>query len=264
MTTSRKPRQRTITPAHLTDPALLRAQPMTRLTAHALWMAVDDFGGMEASPLSVMVACYPGEVVPLETVEEHLHELWETGFLTLYTASGRDWLELSHPLKVQRPTATSRPRPSGLRPIPEDSGKFLAVGGVGAGERGQAPSGNAWRASEPWASARERVLREPVGEPVEDWRSWREEAEREVRPPVRPLLLDAPPIGCPEHPYGRFANCGPCGTARKQHDLWVAKRRHGIAMEDFAEEQQATFDGPVFRDEGPQLYEDGTGWPDAR
>ena len=264
MTTSRKLRLRTMRPSHHAYPPLLRAQPLTQLTAMKLWMVVDDFGGMEADPLTVMVACFPGQRVPLETIEEQLHELDDTGFLTLYTAEGVDWFELTHPLDTQRPTVTSRPRPGVSRSIPEGSGKFMAVGGVGAGEREQAPSGNAWRTSEPWASARERVRREPVGEPVEDWRTWREEAEREVRPPVRPLLLDAPPIGCPEHPYGRFANCGPCGTARKQHDLWVAKRRHGIAMEDFAEEQQATFDGPTFVDQGPQLYEDESGWADGR
>lgn len=263
MTTSRKPRQRTITPAHLTDPALLRAQPLTRLTAQALWMAVDDFGGMERDPLTVMAACYPAGGMLTETVEAHLDELWETGFLQQYTAEGRDWFELSRPLVTQRPTKTHRPRPFGPKPAPEDSGKFLAVGGGDAGVREHVPGEGAGRASRPGAG-RPQVRREPVGEPVEDWRTWREEAEREVRPPVRPLLLDAPPIGCPEHPYGRFANCGPCGTARKQHDLWVAKRRHGIAMEDFAEEQQETFDGPTFVDEGPQLYEDGSGWADGR
>ncbi len=262
MTTSRKPRQRTITPAHRTDPALLRAQPLTRLTAHALWMAVDDFGGMTADPLTVMVACYPGEAVPLETIEEHLHELWETGFLTLYTAEGADWLELTHPLMTQRPGETMRPRPVGPKPVPEHSGKFLAVGGGSAGERERAPWEGAGQASGPGAGARERVRREPAGEPRVDWRTWREEAEREVRPPIRPLLLDAPPIGCPEHPHGRFKDCGPCGTARKQHDLWVAQRRHGIAMEDYAEQQHAAHTGPVFVEDEPEssAWADGGEW----
>ncbi len=265
MTTSRKPRQRTTTPAHLSDPALLRAQPLTQLTAMKLWMAVDDFGGMERDPLTVMAACYPAGGMLTETVEAHLDELWETGFLQQYTAEGRDWFELSRPLVTQRPTKTHRPRPFGPKPVPEDSGKFLAVGGGGAGARERALGESAEWASGPSVGARERVRREPLGEPPADWRAWREEAEREVRPPVRPLLLDAPPIGCPEHPHGRFANCGPCGTARKQHDLWVAQRRHSIAVEDYAEQEHAAHTGPVFVDEEQerQLYEDEGEWPDA-
>lgn len=62
------------------------------------------------------------------------------------------------------------------------------------------------------------------------WREWEGEQETGVRGVKRPVLLDAPPIGCPDHPNGRFEECGPCGTARRRHDRWVAQEKYTDAL----------------------------------
>lgn len=257
MTTPRRLRQRTIRPEHKTDPALLRAPHAARLTAQELWMAVDDFGRMDADPYVVAVSCYPGEAVPLGMIEEHLLELAETGFLSLYSAAGREWLQLTHPLMSQRPTASLCPPPPGRSGAPEDSGNFMAV------ERERAGA----RAREPWG-------REPSGpgEPQESWEAWRAQASQLPRPPRRPVLVGAPPIGCPDHPRGNFAACGPCGTAREQRAQWIAEQRYRAQVEDYEEQVHAASSHPVFRDEGqrfddepsaPGIWVEGS-WADGR
>ena len=69
-------------------------------------------------------------------------------------------------------------------------------------------------------------------ERASQWAEWAAEQER-TTPPRRPLLLDAPPIGCPDHPNGRIEDCGPCGTFRRRHDRWVAQQRYTEQVERF-------------------------------
>lgn len=48
--------------------------------------------------------------------------------------------------------------------------------------------------------------------------------EKSERPQL-PKLENEPPPHCPKHmPNGTSQNCGPCGTYRKRHDAWEAKR----------------------------------------
>lgn len=126
--------------------------------------------------------------------------------MTLYQAEGLLWMQILDPLKTPRPKPSEAPPPT-FRKVLETSGNFMAVGGEGA---------------------RERVLRENA-ERVGVWREWEGEQERE-QGPKRPMLLDAPPIGCPDHPNGRFEECGPCGTARRRHDRWVAQEKYTDAL----------------------------------
>lgn len=69
-----------------------------------------------------------------------------------------------------------------------------------------------------------------VGESARASESGRERAgerERERPPrPRRPWQLDAPPIGCPEHPTGSLFPCGPCQTARLRHERWMVSARY--------------------------------------
>lgn len=93
----------------------------------------------------------------------------------------------------------------------------MAVGGGRAGA-------SAWAEREQEERARE-------------WARWEQEQEHgQARVgrglPRRPLTLDAPPIGCPDHPNGRFADCGPCGTARRRHDKWMAEHRYQRQLEE--------------------------------
>lgn len=210
--TNMRRRQRTIRPEQWTHPGLLKASREARLTGIGLWGIADDEGRLELRPDLIAGAIYPGDPSVTPTlIEEHLLELDEAGFLAIYQSSGLGWLQLDSPLLTQRPRPSTAPPP----PNPEQSRTFMAVGGERGGVRER---------------GRERAARE--GEQrASEWAAWAAEQEQAPRRPSRPLLLDAPPIGCPDHPNGRFADCGPCGTARRRHDRWLAQERYATSLD---------------------------------
>ncbi|WDH80182.1 hypothetical protein PTQ19_07060 [Microbacterium esteraromaticum] len=206
--------QRKISATDLQFPGYLRAPMIAKPTAIGLWLHTDGLGRREVVPELIAAAIYPGEAAT-DMVLDHLLMLDEAGFLDFYRADGTEWLQLRRPLKVDARLAWSNcPTP----PDREPSRTFAAVGG--ARER-----------------AGERVRAEQAAR-AGQWAAWADEHERTTQPPARPLLLDAPPIGCPEHPHGRFADCGPCGTARRRHDRWVQEARYGEQVTKH--EQQST------------------------
>ncbi len=193
--------QRKITTRDLEFPGYLRAPHEAKTTALGLWLHTDGLGRRQLVPELIAAAIYPGEAAT-ERVIEHLLMLEESGFLEMYTVDGEEWIALRRPLGLDARLAWSYcPDP----PIRERSRSFAAVGGARA-------------------RARER-MRDEDRERAGEWAEWREEQERTPLPP-RPRLLDAPPIGCPDHPNGRFEDCGKCGTARRQHDRWLAQQRY--------------------------------------
>ena len=219
-------RQRLIDPDRWTDEALLTRNLSrdARLTGTNLWGIVDDEGRMELRPELIAGSVYPGDpMMTSEVIETHLLELDDAGFLTLYQAENRWWIQLHRPLKTARPTPSAAPDPP-LSIPQESSGAFMAVGGA-----------RAW--------ARERVVSEG-DERAAEWAGWASEQERS-RPPSRPLLLDAPPIGCPDHPNGRFQDCGPCGTARRRHDKWLSERRYEEQLARHAARFESGDDGTL-------------------
>lgn len=203
--------QRKISTADMQWPGYMRAPIEARPTALGLWLTTDGLGRCELVPELIAAAIYPGEAAT-DLVIEHVLMLAECGFLTIYKDDGREWIALRRPLKVDSRLASSE----APEPPREHSRTFAAVGG--ARERAQ-----------------ERVRAEGA-ERVSQWAAWAAEQERTTRP-KRPLLLDAPPIGCPDHPHGRFEDCGPCGTARRRHDRWVQEARYGEQLADFEQGQ---------------------------
>lgn len=192
-------KQRMISAADLQSPGYRRAPDEAKPTAMGLWLHTDIDGRRELVPELIAGDLYPGRDAT-ETIVEHLLMLDESGFLTIYQAHGAEWIALTRPLKADRRGATSECPPPPARERPRTS---VAVGRARAEER----------------------VRAEAGERAGAWASWAAEQEQ-ARTPRRPLLLDAPPIGCPDHPDGRFADCGPCGTARRRHDRWVAQERY--------------------------------------
>lgn len=191
-----------ISAADLEFPGYRKAPHESKPTALGLWTrSTDVWGRRECDPELIAGELYPGRD-STGMVEEHLLMLAESGFLVLYRADGSDWIQLLRPLKADtRGAADDCPPP----PPQGGSRRSMAVGG--ARER-----------------AEERVRVEQA-ERSGEWAAWAGEQER-TRQPRRPLLLDAPPIGCPDHPDGRFEDCGPCGTARRRHDKWVQQERY--------------------------------------
>lgn len=196
-------------------PGYLRAPHEAKPTAVGLWTtATDPLGRCELVPELIAAAIYPGQAAT-DLVIDHLLMLADSGFLTIYEEQGSEWIALRRPLKVDARVASS----DAPEPPRDHSRTFAAVGG--AGER-----------------ARERVQAESA-ERESEWARWRAEQERGPRRPKRPLLLDAPPIGCPDHPHGRFEDCGPCGTARRQHDRWLSQERYTQQMTEHEQNQES-------------------------
>ena len=214
--------QRRISAEDMRWPGYLRAPHEAKPTAVGLWTtATDPLGRCELVPELIAAAIYPGQAAT-DTVIEHLLMLADSGFLTIYQDGESEWIALRRPLRVDARLASS----DAPEPPREHSREFAAVGG--AGER---------------AGAR---VRAEQGERASEWAVWAGEQETRTRLPKRPLLMDAPPLGCPDHPAGRFKDCGPCGTARRRHDRWVQEARYGEQMTEY---EQAQGDEEVWDDE---------------
>jgi hypothetical protein len=196
-------------------PGFLRAPREAKYTAFSLWTFTDPLGRREMVPELIAADIFPGEAAT-DLVLTHLLMLSECGFLDLYEDEGREWIALRHPLRVDARVAFSDCPPP---PVRERSRTFAAMGG--GRERAE-------------VRARERVRAEQEAS-ASLWAEWAERIEQPPAPPERPLLLNAPPIGCPDHPHGAFKDCGPCGTARRRHDRWVAEARYGRQVTDYEE-----------------------------
>lgn len=98
----------------------------------------------------------------------------------------------------------------------EDTGKVTTTGG---------PDGREWIDLAPTS----RPMFSPgVSEGARESAGARGRARERERPPLpqRPWQLDAPPIGCVDHPNGSRWPCGPCRTARLQHEQWWINARY--------------------------------------
>ncbi|WP_221585570.1 hypothetical protein [Microbacterium sp. G2-8] len=208
-------KQRMISPEDLQAPEFRRVPHDAKPTAMGLWLHTDIAGRMELDPEVIAGMLYPGQDAT-ELVIQHLLVLDETGFLTIYQASGREWIALMRPLKADpRGVRITTPPPPGSEPeealhdLPWTS---MAVGRAGASGRARA-----------WERAREETRAEQAARAA----AWAAvESDRREMPdrPERPTLLDAPPIGCLDHPDGHSGACGPCRDARLRRDVWLQER----------------------------------------
>lgn len=214
---SSRPRKKAISAEDLASKEFLKVPHDVKPTALGLWVHTDPWGRREVIPELIAANVYPGEAAA-DRVIEHLLILEECGFLNLYQADGAEWLQLTRPLKTDQRGA----QPECPQPPTESSRKFMAVG----------------RARE---RAREQMREESR---VRDAR-WEREPER-LEMPDRPLLLNAPPIGCSEHPSGHDHACGPCRDARLNRDLWLTERVYERQLTEFYEQ-----DGGDYVDEEP-------------
>lgn len=181
----------------------MRAPHEAKPTAIGLWTkATDAEGRCPLVPELIAAAIYPGEAAT-EQIILHVLMLEESGFLVRYEHEGEPVLALTRPLKADLRSAGSDIPPPPSRGVPRSS---AAMGG-----------------------ARERAEAQVRAEQAEVQQEWAARRER-VSKPERPRMLDAPPIGCPDHPDGTFEDCGPCGTARRQHDKFVQETRHIMRM----------------------------------
>jgi hypothetical protein len=189
-------RHRSVPPTMFADELLMELPAAVRLTGVGLHFYADDEGRAPANPALLKGQLWPlDDEVTLDVIDEHLVALEDAGYIQLYTAGGRTLLA------VAEWPATDRGKPSRLPPPPPREGvatssrgsrESLAVveerkeRGGGAGVQGGAGGGGESVGGAPAATT------------------------------------DEPRPFCAKHmPYGTDTPCGPCGGARKRHDLWL-------------------------------------------
>ncbi len=199
--------QRKIKPADLEWVGFRRAPVEVQGTALGLWLYTDATGGIELDAQRIADLIRPG--TPPSVMEEHILMLEESGFLVIFPDRGTWWISLVRPLSVDM----RKVDPSTLAPSFRDRPRPAV----------------AMEREREGVSARERVEARVRGEDARRAWDWAERtAAREgPRREERPVLLDAPPLGCPEHPENiASVNCRACGVARNIRDEWVARERH--------------------------------------
>lgn len=218
----RWPLKKDPTEADRAFPGYANAGADVQLVAEGLWRATDEHGRRElvvpelaAELLSAGWLWATGWADAIDRVEMAVLALEESGFLSTYIAEGSQWLSLHRPLRALASPNRGFSPPARSRVIPGDDSTTMG------GARARA-----------WERAGARVgARVSVSE-----REWEREREREQQVPSRPEpppSLGAPPLGCPDHPRGLFLDCGPCGTARRQWDLWMDRHRYENKLADW-------------------------------
>jgi len=190
-------RQRPVPPSMFTDESLMELPPEVRLTGLGLRFYVDDAGRGPARPELIKGQLWPLDSdVTTDLILYHLLALEEAGYIRLYDVADRSYLVL-----VERPSI-DRPQESRLPPPPEDADP------------------------EPLAES-SRASREPLavvgGRKEEEGRRGGREGGQGKAGTLATALAGTPEPApwCTKHPLGSDEPCGPCGGARKVHEMWV-------------------------------------------
>lgn len=120
-------------------------------------------------------------------------------------------------------------------------GIFTSLGGGKEREGARAQAGASEDAR---ARAREVMDAEDL-ELAERWESAYSKPAPRARP-KRPAILQAPPLGCQEHPQGTLEDCGPCGTAAERRRVFLARHKYEQQLALFEESQWEDMDHEPF------------------
>lgn len=114
-------RIRTIKPEFWTDEKVLGIKPMARLLFIGMWNFADDYGRMEYSPVSLKAKIFPCDSMSVDEVRDMISELDGSGLLSVYTVSGKEFIEIKgwHNQKIDKRQSSKIPGP------PDDDGVVL-------------------------------------------------------------------------------------------------------------------------------------------
>lgn len=192
-------KRRQMTPTDWNDEDLQSMSPLERLTWFGLRMFADDEGRESANAARIRAALFPLDpTVTEDTIDETLLRFADLDLLVLYVVGGRTYFALLEWPRVDRPQESRIPAP----PVSTRSG------------------------SSPDPIAVEES-REGRGESAES-------EEREDRSGSSPDQEPSP--FCSKHPDGTEKPCGPCGTARKRHEMALRGRRTTLRAPRFEDD----------------------------
>jgi hypothetical protein len=106
-------RIRSIKPEFWTSEQIMGLNPLTRLLFIGMWNFADDYGRMPYAPATIKAQILPGDTLELQLIRNMLAELSSAGLILLYTAKGREYLEITgwcHQ-KIDKPHKPKHPSP---------------------------------------------------------------------------------------------------------------------------------------------------------
>lgn len=186
-------------------------------TALGLQMLVGASNLLQLHPLWIARQLFPSEDPRLaaDRVEMHVLQLEDAGIVSTWAQDGLEWLSMCpRPSTAAAPFTAPQAAPSFA---PTAQHPRPAFSPTGERERTREEARERARAQ---ADAEERARQDR-------WARWEEDyiTQAPTRP-KRPLTMDAPPIGCPDHPHGSLTSCGPCGTQARRYREWLDREQY--------------------------------------
>jgi hypothetical protein len=106
-------RIRSIKPEFWTSEQIMGLNPLTRLLFIGMWNFADDYGRMPYAPATIKAQILPGDTMEIQLIRNMITELSSAGLILIYTAKGREYLEItgwSHQ-KIDKPHKPKHPSP---------------------------------------------------------------------------------------------------------------------------------------------------------
>lgn len=198
-------------------------------TALGLQTLVGASNLLQLRPLWIGRQLFPAEDprVAADRVEMHVLQLEDAGVVSTWAQDGLEWLSL-------------RPWPSApLAPVTTPQRMSAAPAFTLAPPAPGTPFSSAGERERKREDARARARAQADGEErarQDRWARWEGDYIAQApKRPKRPLTMDAPPIGCPDHPHGSLTSCGPCGTQAKRYREWLDREQYTEQLAIFEE-----------------------------
>ena len=130
-------RIRTIKPEFWTSEQVVECSPTARLLFIGLWNFCDDAGNHPASAKTIKMQIFPGDDIPLSSIDGLLQELVNNGLLARYESEGRQYFHVTgwHHQKIEKPSF-KYPKPS-FGELSANGRRQSAPGMEGKGEEGK-------------------------------------------------------------------------------------------------------------------------------
>ena len=130
-------RIRTIKPEFWTSEQVVECSPTARLLFIGLWNFCDDAGNQPASAKTIKMQIFPGDDIPLSSIDGLLQELVNNGLLSRYESEGRQYFHVTgwHHQKIEKPSF-KYPKPS-FGELSANGRRQSARGMEGKGEEGK-------------------------------------------------------------------------------------------------------------------------------
>jgi len=134
-------RIRTIKPEFWTSEQVVECSPTARLLFIGLWNFCDDAGNHPASAKTIKMQIFPGDDIPLSSIDGLLQELVNNGLLARYESEGRQYFHVTgwHHQKIEKPSF-KYPKPS-FGELSANGRRQSAPGMEGKGEEGKGEEG---------------------------------------------------------------------------------------------------------------------------